>query len=176
MPFWLFYPRRLSRRLLTQSWKAIFRPSDAWWPLRPASRLSPSFLSKTVAEKSHHFFTFVSLKYISVELLVTGMLCHSKVWSRVWTHRCNVNMNPYISVYLCLSVSFLLIVFQSFSAVPAFSSFILVLLSSQTGSSEGRLCHFTLFSRAVCLNFVLLSLSHYLRWSFYPLCLCISHF
>lgn len=26
------------------------------------------------------------------------MLCHSKVWSRVWTHRCNVNMNPYISV------------------------------------------------------------------------------
>lgn len=33
-----------------------------------------------------------------VELLVTGMLCHSKVWSRVWSHRCNVNMNPYISV------------------------------------------------------------------------------
>lgn len=32
------------------------------------------------------------------ELLVTSMLCRSKVWSRVWTHRCDVIMNPYISV------------------------------------------------------------------------------
>lgn len=36
------------------------------------------------------------------------MLCHSKVWSRVWRHRCNVNMNPYISVCRFLAFSFFL--------------------------------------------------------------------
>lgn len=41
-----------------------------------------------------YFFTV----YLQAELLVTGMLCHSKVWSRVWRHRCNVNIYPYISV------------------------------------------------------------------------------
>lgn len=46
------------------------------------------------------------LLWLKGELLViTGMLCHSKVWSRVWRHRCNVNMNPYISVspFACFS-------------------------------------------------------------------------
>lgn len=45
------------------------------------------------------------------------MLCHSKVWSRVWSHRCNVNMNPYISVcpFACLCFLSRFTLFQSLS-------------------------------------------------------------
>lgn len=56
-PSWLFYPRRLSCRLLMLSWRAISRPSDAWWPPRLASRLSPSCLSKDAADIMPYLFT-----------------------------------------------------------------------------------------------------------------------
>lgn len=162
MPFWLFYPRRPSSRLLTQSWKAISRPFDAWWPPRLASRLSPSFLSKNVAHMSLDFPAFISFKYTYVELLVTGMLCHSKVWSRVWTHRCNVNMNPYISVYpLSVSVSFLLIVFRVFLSCLSTSRLFFYLSSAfisdvLDGFFRGEVMSFTLFSRIACVDHFIL--------------------
>lgn len=101
MPFWRFCPRRLSCLLLTLSWRAISRLSDGWWPQRPASRLLPSYPSKNAAVICVH----LALIFSWVSCWLTGMLCHSKVWSRVWRHRCNVNMSPYISVspFACFS-------------------------------------------------------------------------
>ncbi len=145
-PSWLFCPRRPSCRLLMLSWRAISRPFDAWWPPRLASRLSPSCLSKNAAFIPFHFPAFISLKSVFGELLVTGMLCHSKVWSRVWSCRCDVNMNPYISV--CpLPVSY-----PSFLAVLqwAFLSFIFVLLSSQTFQKGGYVTQ--PLSASICLD------------------------
>lgn len=95
-PFWRFYPRRRNCLLLTLSWRAISRLSDGWWPQRPASRLLPSCPSKKAVLTCAHL-ALISLR---VSCWLTGMLCHSKVWSRVWRHRRNVNMNPYISVSL----------------------------------------------------------------------------
>lgn len=84
------------------------------------------------------------------------MLCHSKVWSRVWSHRCNVNMNPYISVCpFCLSLFLILLVlFQVFLSCLSISLLLFYLCSAfisgfYTGSSEGR---FMSLSRAVCLD------------------------
>lgn len=64
MPSWHFYPRRQSCQLLTLSWRAISRPSAAWWPPRLASRLSHSCLSKNEAVISLYLPDFISLKYI----------------------------------------------------------------------------------------------------------------
>lgn len=134
-PSWLCYLRRLSCRLSMPSWRAISRPSDAWWPPRLASRLSPSSLSKDAADTLLHLLALFLSKSTYVELLITGMLCHSKVWSRVWTHRCNVNMNPYISVCpLSVCISYPSCSFpESVWAVywSDLSSFIFALLSSQ---------------------------------------------
>lgn len=94
MPFWHFYPRRLNYLHLTLSWRVISRLFDGWWPQRPASRRLPSYPSKNAVVICVH----LALIFSRVSCLLTGMLCHSKVWSRVWRHRCNVNMNPYISV------------------------------------------------------------------------------
>lgn len=134
------------------SWKAIFRPYDAWWPLRPAFRLSPSCQSKIAPHMYLYASPFISLKYTFAELLVTGMHCHSKVWSRVWTHRCNVNMNPYISV--CpFSVC---IIYPSCPSCPSVAAFFYLCSAFISGfkmsTSKGRLCCFTLFSRAVRLD------------------------
>lgn len=101
---------------------------------------------------------FTCWKY-TFELLVTGMLCHSKVWSRVWTHRCNVNMNPYISVCPFSVFHILLDLFpQSVLAVYQPSSFIFVLLSSQAvrwallkGGCVASLCSVEL-SASICLD------------------------
>lgn len=41
-PSWLCCPRRRSCPVSTRSWRATSRPSDVWWPPRPASRPSPS--------------------------------------------------------------------------------------------------------------------------------------
>lgn len=103
-------------------------------------------------------FPFTCWKY-TFELLVTGMLCHSKVWSRVWTHRCNVNMNPYISVCPFSVFHILLDLFpQSVLAVYQPSSFIFVLLSSQAvrwallkGGCVASLCSVEL-SASICLD------------------------
>lgn len=94
MPFWHFCPRKLNCLHLTLSWRVISRLFDGWWPQRPASRLLLSYPSKKAAVICIH----LALIFSRVSCWLTGMLCHSKVWSRVWRHRCNVNMNPYISV------------------------------------------------------------------------------
>lgn len=194
-PSWLFYRRRLSCRLLTPSWRAISRPSDGWWPPRLASRLSPSCLSKNAAviPSAPRCLLFL-WSILSVELLVTGMLCHSKVWSRVWSHRCNVNMNPYISVCPFLPVSY-----------PSCSSPESFLTVCRPGPLLSLFCfhlwlldrHFRRevmsLSRAAGLNlswpslsrhlishlihiFVPPSLSHYLLCPFYPLHFCIPQY
>lgn len=84
------------------------------------------------------------------------MLCHSKVWSRVWSHRCNVNMNPYISV--CPVACLCLLSFLFFSRV--FLSCLSIILSSLLSLSCFHLKlldrHFRRevmsLSRAVCLD------------------------
>lgn len=121
---------------------------------------------------------FTCWKY-TFELLVTGMLCHSKVWSRVWTHRCNVNMNPYISVCpfsVCISYPS-----WSFSTVcpSCLSAFFFYLCSAfisgcTMSTSKGRLCCFTLFGRAVCLDLswpstIPMSSSHFCAFVSLPL-------
>lgn len=149
------------------SWRAISRPFDGWWPPRPASRLSHSCPSKTWA-LCHFYFFFIFFfippcfyfftVYLQAELLVTGMLCHSKVWSRVWRHRCNVNIYSYISV--CPSARF-----------PSFLLFLICLLFCvlpislkrsrshpgllDAGSSEGRLCHPVELSDLICRDLLL---------------------
>lgn len=133
---------------------------------------------------------FTCWKY-TFELLVTGMLCHSKVWSRVWTHRCNVNMNPYISVCPFSVFHILLDLFpQSVLAVYQPSSFIFVLLSSQAvrwallkGGCVASLCSVEL-SASICLDlppspcppliFAPSSLSLYRLRSFWSLHFCIA--
>ena len=94
MPFWHFCPRRLNCLHLMLSWRVISRLFDGWWPRRLASRLLPSYPSKNAAVICVH----LALIFSRLSCWLTAMLCHSKVWSRVWRHRCNVNMNPYISV------------------------------------------------------------------------------
>lgn len=144
--------------------RAIFRLFDGWWPRRQASRLSHSCRSKAGL-----FVFFISLfflppcfyffmVYLQAELLVTGMLCHSKVWSRVWRHRCNVNIYSYISV--CPSARFLsflllFLICLSFCLPNIFLSGCALIPGFSTGTFEGRLCHPVELSDLICRDLLL---------------------
>lgn len=123
------------------------------------------------------------------------MLCHSKVWSRVWTHRCNVNMNPYISVCpLSVCISYPSCSFpESFLSCQLISPLFFYLCSAFISGLLDR--HFrgevmslhsiqssclprfvlTFHSRHLILfTFMPPFLSQYLLWSFCPLHFCKS--